>query len=118
MTSLNPKRNADQGLYVTLHKGRIVISIGIDTLGKGFKPRSPYGQELGFDPDQRDYDDTRVKITKPIDFAREVIRALEDEEEDGTTIVHAMLDKACENAIANGAEGIRIGDETGDENDG
>lgn len=39
-------------------------------------------------------------------FAKEVLHALRDEEEDGTTVVHEMLDKAIVNAIEAGAEGI------------
>jgi len=39
-------------------------------------------------------------------FAREVVRELNDEAEDGTTAVHLMLDRACIRAVENGAEGV------------
>ena len=46
------------------------------------------------------------KITDARKFAKEVINALVDEDEQGTTAVHRLFDKAMEDAIENGAEGV------------
>ena len=37
-----------------------------------------------------------------------ILQELRHEEEDGTTLVHIMLDKAAERAVENGAEGIEL----------
>ena len=46
------------------------------------------------------------KVTDSEAFSREVVRALNDEEEDGTTRVHRLFDAAFNEAINQGAEGI------------
>jgi len=40
------------------------------------------------------------------EFGEEIIRALTAEEEDGTTLIHQLLDNAIVNAIEDGALGI------------
>lgn len=52
---------------------------------------------------------SRVTHTKT--FSDAVLSALQDEEEDGTTLAHLMLDQAIDRAIENGAEGVKLGDE-------
>lgn len=52
------------------------------------------------------YMDTRYKVTDTAAFAADLVRELNDESEDGTTRIHRMFDKAIENAIGQGAEGI------------
>lgn len=52
---------------------------------------------------------SRVTHTKT--FSDAVLRALRDEEGDGTTLAHMMLDQAVERAIENGAEGVKLADE-------
>lgn len=49
---------------------------------------------------------TRYKVIDPAAFAKELARELNDEDDDGTTRIHRMLDKAIEGAIDQGAEGI------------
>ena len=51
------------------------------------------------------------KIVDADAFARAVYHQLNDEEEDGTTIVHRMFDDAIKEAIEQGAEGIVFPDE-------
>lgn len=46
------------------------------------------------------------KITNADKFAAEILKTLNDEEEDGTTLIHIALDTATINAVENGAEGI------------
>jgi len=48
----------------------------------------------------------RYRLTDPSAFAEEFVRALNHEQEDGTTPVHVMLDKALYAAIEEGAEGV------------
>lgn len=50
----------------------------------------------------------RMKVTDAEEFAKELVRALNDEEEDGTTRIHLMFDAALEFAFEQGAEGIEI----------
>ena len=52
---------------------------------------------------------SRVTNTKV--FSDEILRALNDEQEDGTTPVHQMLDAVVLEAIENGAEGIKLAGE-------
>ena len=49
---------------------------------------------------------TRYKVTNPESFAKEVVRALNDEDEQGNTMIYDMFDNAFENAINQGADGI------------
>lgn len=50
--------------------------------------------------------DGNFRVTDETAFAREVARALNDEDEQGTTLVHRMFDAAFVAAIENGADGI------------
>lgn len=53
-------------------------------------------------------DGAEVVITDRAKFVQAMIEELKSEEEDGTTLVHVMLDKAAERAVENGAEGIEL----------
>ena len=48
----------------------------------------------------------RWKITDPKMFAREIVRSINNEDEQGTTPFHKMFDAAMEHAIEYGAEGV------------
>ena len=48
----------------------------------------------------------RWKITDPALFAKELVLALNDEDEQGTTMIHKTFDKAILEALEQGAEGI------------
>lgn len=50
--------------------------------------------------------DTRWKVTDPEAFAKEIVRALNEEDEQGNTMIHGMFDDALSNAIEQGADGI------------
>jgi len=45
-------------------------------------------------------------ITDEEEFARDVLRALNDEDEQGTTMVHRLLDNAFVEAVDNGSIGV------------
>ena len=55
--------------------------------------------------------DLHFRVTDVGKFAPEVVRALEEEEEDGTTPVHRLFDAAFNAAIEQGAEGVEEVDE-------
>ena len=90
------------GAEAVIRNGLIVISIDIDAL-----PVIVSGScaEDGLDGLWR--------VTDPETFAKEVVNALNDEAENGTTLVHKMFDQAFSNAIDQGAEGIEECDEDG-----
>lgn len=50
--------------------------------------------------------DIRYKITDAALFADDLVAALNDEDEVGSTVIHNMFDKAINEAINQGAEGI------------
>jgi hypothetical protein len=50
--------------------------------------------------------DVRYKVTVPEDFAKDLVRELNEENEIGTTPIHKMFDAAIDKAIEWGAEGI------------
>lgn len=50
--------------------------------------------------------DTRYKVTNAQEFAADLLRTLNDEDENGTTRIHRMFDSAIDTAIGNGAFGI------------
>ncbi len=56
-------------------------------------------------------EDSAPKVTDPREWMKAVVDELNHEEEDGTTLVHLMLDEAFEKAADQGAEGIRFSDE-------
>lgn len=92
---LDPPDRGDQ-LKIRVVDGRLVISIGVETLAIAAKYSNFF-------------DDPTMKELEILDaeaFAREIARQLAREEEDGTTLVHHALDKAAELAVENGAEGV------------
>lgn len=48
-----------------------------------------------------------MKVTNVKKFAKELVLALNNEEEDGTTAIHRAIDDACMEAFENGAEGCK-----------
>jgi hypothetical protein len=92
-------KGKDDGLAVALVDGRLVISIGVNTLAHATA-----------------YADDPVKIVDPDLAAEEIVRELTREEEDGTTPVHKLLDKAVFDAWENGGEGFAyLDDDDADE---
>lgn len=94
------KNTSEQPLKVGIEAGRLVISIGIVTLGEALVgPGSPVKRAV-----------PHAKITDHAEFACEVKRALLSESEDGTTPVHTLLDGVAEAFLENGADGVDFGD--------
>jgi hypothetical protein len=78
-----------------IRRGRIVIDLEIDGL--------PAVYEGGVDCG---YIEPGFKVTDPRTFARDVVRALNHEDEQGTTAIHRLFDAAFGCAIEDGAEGV------------
>jgi len=79
--------------------GKIVIEIGAKTLSHAYRVRA-----------ESENEGVRVRFRDCMAFVEEVVRQLEREEEDGTTLVHEMLDAATDRAVENGAEGVEVRD--------
>ena len=50
--------------------------------------------------------DTRFKLTDAALFAKDLVCALNEEDEQGTTMIHKMFDAAINEALEQGADGI------------
>ncbi len=83
------------GAEAVLRDGQIVISIEVAAL-----PLIVSGSCAA------DGLDGLWKVTDAAAFAKDVVQALNAEEDDGTTRVHRMFDGAFSEAIDQGAEGI------------
>ena len=101
---------SNKRLTVKIVDGVLTIAIGMGTLATAIR----------CNPDLQAWDEVTGKdyeptITDATVFGKELVRALEDEDEEGSTPVHLMLDAAVMSAIENGAEGIMTGDDKLDE---
>lgn len=99
----------NRALEVDFSDGEVTIRIGVETLANAVK----------YNPQLAVYDEItggffEPEVTDQSVFAREIVHRLLAEEEDGITLVHLMLDKAVEQAIEYGAEGIETAEERRD----
>jgi hypothetical protein len=78
-----------------IENGWIVIRVAIATLPGAWKS----AVELGFV-------EPGWKIIDANVFAHDVVLALNEGDDDGTTPVHRLFDAACEEAIAQGSQGV------------
>lgn len=79
-------------LKAEINDGKLVISIGVDTLCHAVEIGISYG--MG-----------EITITDKDTFVGEILDELNNESEDGSTIIHRMFDEAASNTIENGAIG-------------
>lgn len=91
----------EAGLDVSIAGGRLIVSIGVDALMVAVKGGPAWSDQ---EEEERGW-----QITSPDGFAAEIAHALQDEEDDGTTLVHVMLDAAIERAIDQGSLNIDFG---------
>lgn len=90
--------------------GLVVISVGVDYLKH--QAENMNTTYRGFDEETKD--DLSLVVTDVDVFASHVVDELNRQEEDGTTPIHQMLDKAYDEALEQGAEGVKIdGEPTG-----
>jgi hypothetical protein len=90
----------DTGATAVIHDNKIEISIAVDALPLIVSGSCAANGLEGL-----------WRVTDADMFATEVALALNREEEDGTTLVHKMFDKAFGDAIDQGADGIEEVDE-------
>lgn len=93
----------DQGLTVEIVDGRLVISIGVDALMVAAKGSPAFEEDENGEPEWT--------ITSVNGFADDILTALTDEEEDGTTLVHIAIDAAIERALEAGSLNVSYGDD-------
>jgi hypothetical protein len=99
-----PRGARHQALRVDVEGGRLIISIGVETLA--------FGVEHAPGPPLSVYDDDacafiNAKVIDPDVFAGEVLQALVNEAEDGSSMVTGLLDGAAVKAWEDGAMGVR-----------
>ncbi len=86
--------------------GRISIEIGVAILAHTLA----FGDKFnGCYEGLNDYRRT-FAVSDPVEFARDVVRALNDEEEDGSTRLTEMLEEAVQAAIDDGSLGLADAD--------
>ena len=90
-------------LTVEVTGDELRISIGISTLAWAAE-HSPDERLCWYDADSGEY--LSFPVTDELRFAKDVVDELLTEDEEGTTAVHLMLDRACLNAIENGSLGV------------
>jgi hypothetical protein len=93
-------------LEVKIENDELVIHIGISTLCASVRNCSVIDEAVM----NADGDESSVVIYDETVFATGIISALGREEEDGSTLIHRMLDNAAESAIESGCEGIEFRD--------
>lgn len=96
-------RAHDKPLKVSISNGVLRIEIGVDTLARAYirsehawKVVNPDGQG-NVDPEHM------VRIKRTTGFARDVVRELMNESEDGSTLLTRVIDQACAEAVEQGS---------------
>lgn len=84
----------NQGLKVEVRRGVLTISIGVDALAFAHE-NSAFAEEVP------------LVVMHKVQFAKDVVTELKREEEDGTTPVHRLLDRACKMAHEAGSEAVQ-----------
>jgi hypothetical protein len=95
-------KGVDRPLTVEISNGELVIRVGFNVIkwaAENMDANNP------FDDWANDYKRLWA-VTDPEEFAKDVRSALLKEEEDGTTPLILLLDKACLDAIEDGSVGI------------
>lgn len=88
-------KKSSQQLQATIKNGVLTISVGVSHLPFIVAPK---------------YSET--EFINRAGFAVDVLKELKSEDEDGTTLMHLMFDRAAINAIENGSQHVRVkGDE-------
>ena len=87
--------NVEENGQAVIENGALVIRVSLESLPAVVEGAwAAYGMPL------------RLKITDADAFAKELVGELNAEQEDGTTSIHRMFDKAIWAAFENGAEGV------------
>jgi hypothetical protein len=92
-----PKEPKDTPLQVGIEGDELVIRIGIETLAF-CAAHQPDFNDAGL------YECPYLKIDDVRGFAKDVVRGLLNEEEDGSTTISRCIDEACLYAVEDGSE--------------
>jgi hypothetical protein len=92
----------DTPLSVKLHDGDLIIRIGIDRLAFCAERQDDWNP---FDPEHNDFVQ-KWYVSDKSEFAKDVCRQLQAEEEDGSTPLSDLLDKVCTAAMEDGSTGV------------
>lgn len=103
-----PTPERDARLQCRIIGGRLIVEIGIDTLAFATKESPTLYQRYGYDKEKGEERKDFVTINDPDVWAKEVLRQIEAEAEDGSSLMTKLFDDAIERAIDDGAEGIDI----------
>jgi hypothetical protein len=76
----------------------MTIEIGVDALAFAAVHSPDRWDEAMREPAER------FVVTDAVEFAKDVVRELLDEAEDGSSLLTNMIDKACEQAIEQGSQ--------------
>ncbi|MFN3464449.1 MAG: hypothetical protein ACK4X1_10260 [Terricaulis sp.] len=99
----SPPPTADcGGPLASIEYGEIIIRVPISAL--------PHAAKIAFEDANYDCNEisgeTRMRVNDPALFAAGIVRALNEESEDGSTPVHLLLDRAVLVAAEQGSEGL------------
>lgn len=103
-------RQADYGapLNVTIERDALVIRVGIQTLAHAVT-YADWANRWHHDNSEHGGDYIReFAIIDVVQFAKDVINAMEHEEEDGSSMLTHFLDKATEEAVNDGSLGLDV----------
>ncbi len=98
-------KNSKAPLAVDIQDDKLVISIGIDTLVHAAE-NCPQFFALKYEELGSAQYPPYVKVTNKKEFISDVIRELKDEEENGATLVHDLLDSIFVSTYDNGSLGF------------
>lgn len=98
------KKFEDMPLSVAVKDGVLRIEIGVSTLAfAALRSQFVYNMLPARHRHSREAVEKRFSVPDPAGFAEEVAGALLEEEEDGSSLLTDLLDKAAQNAIEDGA---------------
>lgn len=101
-------KGGDARLRCRIVGKQLVISIGIDTLAHALKV-GPVGGEITRDDDHPDgWDESKLRITDPAVFAKEVVNALMDEPRTVVPLSPTSSTRRFVTPSSSGAEGVYI----------
>ena len=98
----NDSKGADSPLTVDIEHDELIIRIGIGTLAWAFdhmEENNPWS-------DAKCNFVQSWKVSDPLEFAKDVVREMTREEEDGSYPLNRMLDKVSTDAAGQGSLGI------------
>lgn len=91
----------DKPLSCEVVDGELRIRIGVDILKFAAEHCDHF-----YNGSVESADGPYISVTDAEEFAREIVRHLNEEAEDGHTVIHEMLDQAFVSAINYGCEGV------------